>query len=187
MFRISILYGNGHLNESIKRKEVLNIIQAIINENINEINKNSDFIMENDFILIDIRFDNIKNQPYHKDEYNSLPLNNLGIIHLAAYFNSLICFQYLEKELRISLKTPTKDGFIPLYYACHNGSIDVVKYILDRDPEQAKFYVERQKKVSLFMCAIKSQKSEIIEELIKKGYKLSDKMNDEAMIVEMAI
>lgn len=178
---------NGHLSESIKRKEELNIIQAIMNDNVNVIKENSAFIMTNDFILIDIRLYNIKEKPYRKDEYKSLPLNNLGIFHLAAYFNSLKCFQYIEKELHISLIIPTKDGFIPLYYACFNGSIDVVKYILDRSPEQAKFNIEKQKKISLFMCAIRSQKSEIIEELIKNGNHISDKMNDEALIIEMAI
>jgi ankyrin repeat protein len=57
-------------------------------------------------------------------------------MHIAAFFDSLDCFIYLERK-GLSLSQESAASYLPLHYACYNNSYEVVCYIIRREPRQA--------------------------------------------------
>ena len=122
----------------------------------------------------------------HEDiDDETLPTSDLSLLHVAAYYNSLECFQYLYKEKQLPLRLQSQKGYLPLHYACYNGSTEVALYILNEDPEAPAN--QDKKKLSFLYCAVLGHDKTIVEELLKKGDKLSSPLNDEYTIILKAI
>jgi ankyrin repeat protein len=66
----------------------------------------------------------------------TLPDTNISLLHIAAYFDSLDCFLYLEDK-GLSYDQESAASYLPIHYACSNGSYEVVCYIIKKDPRQA--------------------------------------------------
>jgi hypothetical protein len=66
----------------------------------------------------------------------TLPETNISLVHIAAYFDSLDCFLYLEDK-GLSYNQESAASYLPIHYACSNGSYEVVCYIIKKDPNQA--------------------------------------------------
>ena len=70
----------------------------------------------------------------------------------------------------MSIRQPSTKGYHPLHYACLNGSIDIVRYILEKDPLEIK--ETNDKEVYCFIClAINSNFVDILRILIENGAK----------------
>ena len=103
-----------------------------------------------------------------------LPLTDLSLLHLAAYFNFIECFRYLYEELHLILRHIGGHNYIPLHYALCAGSVDVSKYILNEDPEESTFHLIGINNFSILYCAAFSTKIELVQEVMKNGASIND-------------
>lgn len=60
-----------------------------------------------------------------------LPRRGLSLMHIAAFYDSLECLMYLQKE-GLKIDTLNAEGYTPLMYACVNGSFECVVYLLNQ-------------------------------------------------------
>lgn len=115
-----------------------------------------------------------------------LPNSGLSLLHISACYDSIKCFKYLHEEKDFSLRHPSQNNLFAIYYACHAGSTNVVKYILSQDPSQSQLNFLGLDNKSLLNIAIFGNK-EIIEELLKNGANVTDPWNDQYQIIIDAI
>ena len=121
-------------------------------------------------------------------EEETIPFDRLNLLHIAAYFDALDCFCYLEKEQGIkSLQVQSAEGYYPLHYACYNGSTEVALYILSKEPHQAQLHPEGINDLQLLYCATLGSDPEILNELFKNGAKMSDSWNKEEKLITKGI
>lgn len=71
----------------------------------------------------------------HKQTSLLLSVTGLSLMHIAAFEDSLETFMFLEQHIPIDIKSA--DSYLPIHYACLNGSVECLTYILDKDPVQA--------------------------------------------------
>ncbi|KAK8847858.1 hypothetical protein M9Y10_018894 [Tritrichomonas musculus] len=117
---------------------------------------------------------------------DDVPSNGLTLLHVAAFYNSLECFRFLEINNYIDIKKESTSGFYPLHYACRSGSYEVAMYILTKDPSQARKQVEGSS-VQLLYCATVGGDPEIMAELFKNGATMTSGLNDEPSLTKKAI
>jgi ankyrin repeat protein len=60
-----------------------------------------------------------------------LPSTNLALLHIAAHADSLECFDLLQRR-GIPLTSQSADEYFPIHYACRNGSLEVLAYLLEQ-------------------------------------------------------
>lgn len=65
----------------------------------------------------------------------TLPNDNLTLLHIAAFCDALECFIVLVNH-ELSIQTMNAKGDLPIHYACLYGSLEVLTYILKREPSQ---------------------------------------------------
>lgn len=65
-----------------------------------------------------------------------LKLDQCTLLHVAAYYDSLECFIFLQ-GLGLDAEGPNAYSYLPIHYACSNGSIEVATLILFLHPKQA--------------------------------------------------
>lgn len=120
---------------------------------------------------------------------NNLTINEDGLtlLHVSAYYDSLNCFIYLYQEKGISLQILSAHSFLPLHYACWNGSTEVALYILTQDPSQASLHPDGIYDLQLLYCATRGGDTEILESLFEHGASLSDRWNNQEKIIRFAI
>ena len=99
----------------------------------------------------------------------SLPMNNLSLLHIAAYANFLEAFIFLN-SIGIPISIQSSDSFLPIHYACSRDSLEILLYIISKDPSQLanKYNVSH----SLLYYAVESEDIRIIKALFSKGYTL---------------
>lgn len=95
-----------------------------------------------------------------------LPTSSLSLMHIAAFYDSLESFKFLEQK-GIPINILSGDSYYPIHYACLNGSFRVVEYILSVDPSQAT--VLPQVSCHLIVLTVFSGKSDILQLLFKNG------------------
>ena len=108
-----------------------------------------------------------QSQIYSKD---TIPKDNLSLIHIAAYFDSLECLIYLERTVKIDLLTTTLSNYNVLHYACEGNAIEVAEYILQKYPFLAQ--KETQTELQYLYLAVFGNSPSILELLFKKGANL---------------
>jgi ankyrin repeat protein len=103
-----------------------------------------------------------------------LPFSNISLMHIAAFYDSLDCFVYLESK-SLQYNQESAGSYLPIHYACLNGAYEVVCYILNKDPEQAKILpaVENH----LLLLATMAGDSEILGLLLRHGANLTAPAN----------
>ena len=82
----------------------------------------------------DMKEKSILNQHNEKPQLSE---TNVSLLHIAAYADSLEIFIYLHEDCNLPLDSQNLDGYYPLHYACYGGSLEVVSYILQQEPQQA--------------------------------------------------
>ena len=99
--------------------------------------------------------------------------NNAGIsaVHLSAFSRSVDLLRYLDSVTDITLRS--ENGRTVLHYACQEGAIDMVKYLLDKHPYMMTIKDKRGK--SPYLVAGFSGSVELVNFLISRGYDVMDK------------
>lgn len=64
-----------------------------------------------------------------------IPMKNLDLIHVAAYYDSIECFTLL-KDLGKSIHLKTPANITPFQYACYGGSLKVTTFICQNTDNQ---------------------------------------------------
>ena len=105
-----------------------------------------------------------------KTNYYPLSKEKVGLIHIAAYYDSLETLLYLERTLKINVLTTTQTNYNVLHYACSGNAIEVAEYILQKFPNLAK--VETQTDFQYIYLAEEGNSPEILKLLFKKGASL---------------
>lgn len=83
-----------------------------------------------------------------------LPLNSLSLMHVAAFFDSLETFVFLEKDCKLPISILSAASIHPIQYAVYGNSMEVAAYILENYPEEAT--IETSLSYALFYCAAAS-------------------------------
>ena len=96
-----------------------------------------------------------------------IPPIGLSLLHIAAFEDSLESFILLN---RIPLTIQSADLYLPIHYACLNGSKEVLTYILTMDPSQA--YTEYRTEYNCLQLATFSNSPEILKILFDYGAEL---------------
>lgn len=65
-----------------------------------------------------------------------IPVSKLSLMHVAAFFNSLEIFIFLEQK-GLPINKKSDDLYLPIHYACLKGCEKIVEYILSKDPTEA--------------------------------------------------
>ena len=78
-----------------------------------------------------------------KIEMKHVNFTSLTLLHVAAFFDSLECFVFMEDYLLTKnmsqmeiLSVKTAEGYFPLHYALVNASYEVAEYIIQNAPDQ---------------------------------------------------
>ena len=75
-------------------------------------------------------------QAGEKTEKMLLPMGNLSLLHVAAFYDNLEMFLFLESN-GIPLDVKSGGSYAPLHYACAGGAVECAAYILEKRPDQA--------------------------------------------------
>ena len=113
-----------------------------------------------------------------------IPSVNLTLMHVAAYYDSLEVFVYLE-SIGFLLEEESADQYRPIHYGCLNGSLEVCTYILSKMPEQARILPEVD--FHLIYLATTSGNALILRELFACGADIKDRRNIGNRPVQQAI
>jgi ankyrin repeat protein len=105
-----------------------------------------------------------------------LPLDSLTLLHIAATFDALDCFVYLHSYHGLKLNSRSAKQALPLHYAVYVGSLEIVTYILTREPAQAQDLPDTIE-VHLLSLAALSRRPEIIILLFENGANPKDPKN----------
>ena len=164
------------------------VVKAIINNNVNQLKLelNVDNEVNNDnYSLLEKRY--IANVP--KDIYESaeiIPVKNLSLVHVAAYYDSLECFIYLiQRGLKIDQLSP--NDYMPLHYACWSGSQEVALYILKENPHIACRCRCSGVVHHFIYCAVMGGNPIILEKLFDNKAELSNESDSKENIIKKAI
>lgn len=120
-------------------------------------------------------------------EDENIPTERLNLLHIAAYYDSLECFRYIERTGKLKLRSQSAAGYYPLHYACYSGSNEVALYILSKDPSQAQAHPEGINDLQLLYCATLGSDPEILQALFDNGAKMSDQWNKEEKLIAKGI
>ncbi|KAK8864976.1 hypothetical protein M9Y10_010503 [Tritrichomonas musculus] len=132
---------------------------------------------------------NARNRRNDDDQQEEdLPNTGLTLLHIAAYYNALECFRYLQLEKKLGLSRKSAGDFLPLHYACRTGSYEVALYILTSEPSQATYQVSGGGNLQLLYCATVGGDPQILEALFYGGAKMTNTaINNEKKLIEKAI
>ena len=145
------------------------LVNCIIKNDLCEL-KNEKNIIKNECIY---SFPNSSNE-----KQNWLPYKNLSLLHIAAVYDSLECFQFLYEECGIELRQKSADSFFPLHYACLYGSQEVALYILEKDPQQAAMTPGDVNYHFIFL-AVLGRDTEILNALFENGADIKKKQSSD--------
>ena len=113
-----------------------------------------------------------------------IPMDNLGLMHIAAYYNSTECLTYLYDVLKMDINAESANGLLPIQYACLGGSTECAYTIFDILEEKSKdgkneiiktifekdYSDEKFSKNNLPYLATQSASKDILVLLFEKGY-----------------
>lgn len=115
----------------------------------------------------------------------ALPSENLTFLHIAAVFNTLDCFVWLQTEKNLSISAQSSTNYHPIHYACYAGSTEIVSYILQRDSSQAVVLPEVPH--HLLLLSVWARNEDILGLLISHGAKYNDPKNAQNDILGQAM
>lgn len=175
------MYGlNSYYNSY--RQTSPEILDAIKNNNITGVQK---YIARND-IKKDSLFSTSKYSTYLNDTDRILSDRNLNPLHIAAIYDSLEVFVYLQNKLEIDILVQSSDQYNPLHYACFYNSFEVASYIMSCKPDEAKKVYDSLKYQYIYL-AVTGQSLKILKELFNKGADLALRPNKENNPIDTAI
>lgn len=166
------------------------LINIIMNDNVSELKnkvKNMCNVESANYSIKIHAIINDNTQNTATDQTDLIDEDGLTLLHVAAYYDALDCFRYLQKSRQISLRKLSSHAFLPLHYACWAGSSEVALYILSEDPQQYNFQVQGSHDIQLLYCSLMGGDLEIIETLFSLGLELEASYNNQEKILEKSI
>ena len=115
-----------------------------------------------------------------------LPSTSLSLLHIAALYDSLDCFIFLHKVANLPLRQTSAESYLPIHYACFNGSYEVLSYIIANDPEQAAFLGAGLHYHPIYL-ATRSGSAECLRLLLEHGADLAAPENNKNKPVQTAL
>ena len=115
-----------------------------------------------------------------------LPSTELSLLHIAALYDSLDCFIYLHKCANLDLRLMSANSYLPIHYACFNGSYEVLSYIIANDPTQATLVVKELRYQPIYL-ATRSGSVDCLRLLLDNGADLSVDENKANQPVQTAL
>ena len=162
------------------------LVEAVINDDIDNILKLTKIIPESDWRSTIFKIPNTSITPLDeatkKPSRALLPETDLSLLHIAAYEDSLEAFLLLD---RIPINIQSANGYLPIHYACSNGSKEVLTYILSIDESQAK--IDYHTNYNLLQVATLSESPDLLKILFDYGAKLDNKGDDKDDPINIAI
>lgn len=131
-------------------------IKSLHPENSNSIVRSANFNFPNEF------------SPFSPYKYVSdrldglLPMNNVTILHIAAFANSLEIFQYCVDILEIDVDSLSACEYGSIYYAVAGNAIEVFAYITLK----TKILPAKYKSNELIKCAVQSHCTQMLRMLL---------------------
>ena len=113
-----------------------------------------------------------------------LPLKSLSLLHIAAYADSLEVFIYLVQQ-GIPIDIVSADSYLPIHYACVEGSSEVCLYILSQRPDLASTHFSV--KYDLITLATRSNSYIILTQLFSCGANMKDPLVQSNNPIQYAI
>ena len=96
----------------------LKIIQTIKDNNTRDLELLSDDIKKMTESSFEIRLNGTQNIRDQIEKDSNIPENNITLLHVAAYYDSLECFIFLQTKTNLNLRVESANGLFPLHYAC---------------------------------------------------------------------
>jgi ankyrin repeat protein len=113
-----------------------------------------------------------------------VPESNISLMHIAACFDALDCFIFLEGE-NLRYDQASANSYLPIHYGCANGSYEIVCYILSKDPCQATVLPSVEN--HLIYLATQAGSPEILQMLLENGADITKPQNLENQPIAAAI
>ncbi|KAH0786835.1 ankyrin repeat protein [Histomonas meleagridis] len=135
-------YGNRNQQTDPRQTK---IVEAVINNNVNGLKSIIQGMKPNEYTGSNYAFprnlfcDDPTNSSGNNNYGLSLPINQLTLLHIAAYCDSLEVFIFLcnlHKD-KFNTRTASAASYHPLHYACCSAAYEVAFYILSIDPAEA--------------------------------------------------
>lgn len=124
------------------------IISLIINNNYEKLEKSLNVhttLVKSTNYYIDL--------PANKRKY--LSYNNLSLLHVAAFYDSLECFSILHSIFHLPLDILNSNSEHPIQFACFSNSLEIATYILLNKPDEAKVVLPPER--SLYMLCVQNK------------------------------
>jgi ankyrin repeat protein len=102
----------------------------------------------------------------------TIPRNQLGLMHLAAFYDSLEIFLYLL-DMGFSLELLSPDDFQPIHYAAAGGSIEIATFICEHHSPSLT-NAPGNPGISALYLAVASSTTDVIELLLKARAVVTD-------------
>ncbi|KAK8881916.1 hypothetical protein M9Y10_044554 [Tritrichomonas musculus] len=117
----------------------------------------------------------------------SIPMLNIRLLDVAAFYDSIECFIYLQHVRGLDINDTNGEGYLPLHYACFGGACETALYILSIAKRQATTKPQPEQQ-SLLYCAVVGRNAVILDELFSCGARFSDlRSSQQKLLVEKAI
>ena len=155
------------------------LVKAVIDNDIDNVLKLTKIIPESEWqsTIFSIPTNNsLTIDETKKSSRSILPETELSLLHIAAFEDSLEAFILLN---RISLTIQSAESYLPIHYACSNGSKEVLTYILSIDPSQA--VTNYSTEYNLLQLATRANSPDILKILFDYGAKLNTKTTNAPM------
>lgn len=96
-----------------------------------------------------------------------LPFNNLSLLHVAAFYDSLESFVTIQKLTKMSVFIQTDQSLQPIHYACYSHSIEIATYILTLFPDVIDQCQQYEYSLFYYAAASNNASSDQIIRLLK--------------------
>lgn len=163
------------------------IVSLIRKNDLQEFINNTNNITHIDQAIYSIEISDGYTRKNADNQEKNLPSTQLTLLHVAAYYDSLEIFFYLNSTKGMPIGILSGHSFLPLHYACWNGSEEVASFILTNDQSEATFFTPFPSPLQLLYCATRGQDIDILNNLFKYGSNLSDERNYPNDVINLAI
>ena len=133
---------------------------------------------------------NISEKIFSKTMKESIGSNSLALTHVAAFFDALECYMYIEQNTDFDFSTKSSNSKTAVHFCCAGGNSEVLSYIIDEANQPGNEDKKKKLqdifesdydpniKMNLLDIAAFANSNEVIEILLENGYGINSKGQD---------